>query len=166
MPAPMVIPTQTAIPRIEPTVDVETVKSEPHLQPSVCGASQARKTKHLGVMFVCQIVDLSEDRDVRIDFVFGCEVHEGIILNVEIRSAEIQFFPRIHELRFRRRAKPFAPKIRSRNVNFIPRPTSRNRPARDSRDDRVMRLMFLPPIFGAGSCAPARKQNSLMPARS
>jgi hypothetical protein len=31
MPAPMVIPTQTAIPRIEPTADVETVKSEPHL---------------------------------------------------------------------------------------------------------------------------------------
>lgn len=82
-------------------------------------------------MFVRKIVDPSEDRHVRIHFVFGCEVHEGIILNVEIRPAEIQFLPCIHELCFRRRAKPLPPKIRSRNVNFI---------ARAARQTRALQL--------------------------
>ena len=80
-----------------------------------------------GLIFLIPIVDPSEDRHVWIHFVFGCDVNEAVIFNVEIRSAEIQFFPRIHELCFHGRAKPLPPKIRSRDVNFIARAARQTR---------------------------------------
>jgi serine/threonine-protein kinase len=71
---------------------------------AVSRASQSGKSEHLGVLLVRQVVDSRENRDARIDFVLRCEIHEGVILDVEVRSAEIQFLPRVDEFRFDRRA--------------------------------------------------------------
>ena len=64
---------------------------------------------------------------VRIDFVFRREIHERVILDVEIRRAEIQFFARVDEFRLGRRPQFLAPKIRSRNINFVARPPRQTR---------------------------------------
>src|SRR5438552_3226496 len=73
-------------------------------------------------MLASEIVDPSEDRQVWVDFIFGRNVNEAVIFDVEVWSAEINFLARIHELGFDRRAQFFPPKIRSRKINFVPRP--------------------------------------------
>ena len=72
-------------------------------------------------MFAGQVVDPTEDRHMWIDFIFGGNVEETVVLNIEVRSAEIQFFARVDKLRFDRRPEFFAPEIRSGNVDFISR---------------------------------------------
>src|SRR6266487_4935317 len=84
---------------------------KPQFHPSVCGASQCGKTENLRVMFVRQIVDPAEDRQMWVHFIFRRNVDEPIIFDVEIRSAEIQFFARVYKLCFRCGAESFAPKI-------------------------------------------------------
>ena len=65
------------------------------------------------VMFAGEIVHPAKDRQVRIDFVFGRDVEEAKILDVEIRSAEIDLLTRIDELRFNRRPEFLAPQVRT-----------------------------------------------------
>ena len=55
-------------------------------------------------MFVRHVVDPPKDRQMRIDFIFRRDVHEAVIFDVEIRTAEIQLLARIHELCLDRRA--------------------------------------------------------------
>jgi hypothetical protein len=62
-------------------------------------------------MFVGQIVDPAEDRQVWIHFVFRRNVDEAVIFDVEIWPAEIQFFARVYNLCFRYGAQSFEPKI-------------------------------------------------------
>ena len=62
---------------------------KPQLHSAVSRTTERRKTEHFGVMFVRQIVDPAEDRQVRIDVVFRREIDEVVILDVEVRSAEI-----------------------------------------------------------------------------
>jgi hypothetical protein len=59
------------------------------LHPSVRGAPNRGKPKNLRVMLVRQIVNPTEDRHVAVNFVFGCDVNEAVILNVEIWPAKI-----------------------------------------------------------------------------
>src|SRR5438552_7088238 len=70
-------------------------------------------------MFVRQIINPAKDRHVRIDFVFGSNVHKRIIFDVEIGSAEIQFLPRVDEFGFDRGAESFPPKIGTGNIDFV-----------------------------------------------
>ena len=63
-------------------------------------ASESGKSEHLGILLIRQIVDTPESRESRINFVLGSKIHEDVILNVEIRAAEIQFFARVLEFRF------------------------------------------------------------------
>src|ERR1051325_4381644 len=86
-------------------------ESERHTHTAVSRSTQRRESKDLGVMFVCQIVDSPEDCEVRIELILRGDIDERIILNIEIRSAEIQFFTRIHEFRFDRRSQFLAPEI-------------------------------------------------------
>ena len=58
-------------------------------------------------MLASEIVDPTEDRHVRVDFIFGRDIDEAVVLNVEVWSAEINFLARIHELGFDRRAQFF-----------------------------------------------------------
>src|SRR6266508_1986360 len=103
---------------------------EAQLYSSVRGAPKIWKAKDLRVMLIHQIVDSTEERKVRIHFVFGCEVNEAVILNVEIRSTEIDFFARVHELRFHCGAQLLPPKIRRRNVKLIAWPARQTRALR------------------------------------
>src|SRR5207237_9925672 len=70
-------------------------------------------------MLIGQIVDPSKDRHVRINFIFRRDVNEAVIFDVEIWSAEINFFARIHKLRRDRRELFFPPKIRSGNIDIV-----------------------------------------------
>src|SRR5438477_10235539 len=92
------------------------------LHSSVRGASQCRETENLRVMFIRQIVDPAEDRQMWVYFVFRRNVDEVVIFDVEIRAAEIQFFARVYKLCFCCGAQSFAPKVRRRNVDFVARP--------------------------------------------
>ena len=73
-------------------------------------------------MFVGQIVDPAEDRQVWIHFVFHRNVDEAVIFDIEIWSTKIQFFARVYKLCFCCGAQSFAPKVRRRNVDFVARP--------------------------------------------
>src|SRR6266513_2100797 len=102
-------------------------KSESHFEPSVGGASQRGETENLRVMFVGQIVDPGEDRQVWIHFVFRRNVDEAVIFDVEVWAAEIQFFARVHELCFCCGAQSFAPKVRRGDINYVARPARQTR---------------------------------------
>src|SRR5436853_4503370 len=106
-------------------------RSEPHPHPAVNSTPQRGKSENLCVMLIGQIVDPSEDRQVGIDLVFGGHVDKAVIFDVEIWSAEIDFFARIHKLRFDRRAQFFPPKIGTGNIDFV---------AWTSRQSRALRL--------------------------
>src|SRR5206468_8404037 len=97
-------------------------KSESHFDSSIRRAAKCGKTKNLRVMFVGQIVDPAEDRQMWIQFVFHRNVDEAVIFDVEIRAAEIQFFARVYKLCFCCGAQSFAPKVRRRDVDFVARP--------------------------------------------
>ena len=84
---------------------------KPQFHSSVRGASQCRETENLRVMFVRQIVDPAEDRQMWIQFVFHRNVDEAVIFDVEIWPTEIQFFARVYNLCFRYGAQSFEPKI-------------------------------------------------------
>jgi len=43
-------------------------------------------------MFVRKVIDPAEERQLRVHFVFGCDIYERVIFDVEIRAAEIQLF--------------------------------------------------------------------------
>ena len=62
---------------------------KPQLHPSVRGAPKRGKPKHFRIMLVRQIVDPAKDRHVAVNFIFGCDVNEAVILNVEIWPAKI-----------------------------------------------------------------------------
>ena len=55
-------------------------------------------------MLVRQVIDPAEQRQMRVHDVLSREVGEGIIFDVEVRTAEIQFFPRINKFRLCRQA--------------------------------------------------------------
>src|SRR6266446_3551161 len=94
-------------------------RSEPHPHPAVNSTPQRGKSKNLCVMFVRQIVDPAEDRQVRVHFIFRRNVNEAVIFYIEIWSAEINFFARVHKLRCDRRAQFFPPKIGTGNIDFV-----------------------------------------------
>src|SRR5438270_13808734 len=83
-----------------------------HLESGERCPAERRKTKYLGILLARQIIDPGENRDARINFVFRRNIHERVIFNVEIRSAEIQFLARVDELRFDRRPQFLRPQIR------------------------------------------------------
>src|SRR4029077_15397102 len=97
--------------------------SEPYLHSRISRGSEIREPEHLRVMLAGQIIDTTEDRHVRVDFVFGGKVNEIVVFNVEIRSKEVsvQFFTGVDPLRFDGRAQLLVPKIRCRHVNFVTR---------------------------------------------
>ena len=81
-------------------------------------------------MLVRQIVDPAKDRQMRAHFIFRCQVDEAVIFDVEIRSAEIQFFTRVHEFCLCRDPESLPPKIRTGKVNFVARPARQTRALR------------------------------------
>src|SRR5207248_2731470 len=87
--------------------------SKLQLHPAECSTAQRGKAKNLRVMLVRQIVDSAEDRQVRVHLVFHCNIDEAVIFDIEIRSAEIQFFTRVHEFCLCRSPESLPPKIRS-----------------------------------------------------
>src|ERR1700716_2066131 len=98
-------------------------RSEPHLHPAVDGTPQRGKPENLSVMLIGQIVDPSKDRHVQVNFIFGRNVHKTVIFYIEIWSAEINFFARIHKLRRDRRAQFIPPKIGTGNIDFVAWPS-------------------------------------------
>src|SRR5207245_774405 len=102
-----------------------------HPHPAIKSTPQRGKSEDFGVMFAGEIVDPSEDRQVGIDLVFGGHVDKAVIFDVEIWSAEIDFFARIHKLRCDRRAQFFPPKIGTGNIDFV---------TWTSRQSRALRL--------------------------
>src|SRR5437016_9196998 len=102
-------------------------RSEPHPHPAINSTPQRGKSEDFGVMFAGEIVDPSEDRQVGIDLVFGGHVDKAVIFDVEIWSAEIDFFARIHKLRCDRRAQFFPPKIGTGNIDFVAWPSWQTR---------------------------------------
>src|SRR6267143_5556043 len=73
-------------------------RSEPHPHPAVNSTPQRGKSENFCVMLIGQIVDPSKDRHVRINFIFRRNVNEAVIFDVEIWSAKINFFARVHKL--------------------------------------------------------------------
>jgi hypothetical protein len=59
------------------------------LHPSIRRASQRGKTENFRVMLARKVIDPAEDRHVAVNFIFGCDVNEAVILNVEIWPAKI-----------------------------------------------------------------------------
>src|ERR1700675_3312556 len=102
-----------------PAVIDHRYSSKPQLHSSVSCHSQRGKPKNLCVMLVGEIVDPAKDRQVWVNFIFGRNVHKTVIFDVEIWSAEIDFFARIHKLRCDRRAQFFPPKIGTGNIDFV-----------------------------------------------
>src|SRR6266850_6067052 len=94
-------------------------RSEPHTHSRVSRAPKRGKSENLCVMLIGQIVDPSKDRHMRVNFIFRRDVKEAVIFDVEIWSAEINFFARIHKLRCDRRAQFFPPKIGTGNIDFV-----------------------------------------------
>src|SRR4051812_19745292 len=76
-----------------------------------CRPSECGKTKDLRVVFVTEIVYPSEHGHPAVDLVLGRDVHERVIFDIEVRTAEIQFFAGVYELRLDRRPKFFTPEI-------------------------------------------------------
>ncbi len=93
-------------------------------------------------MFAGEVVDTTEDRHVRIDLVFGRDVDEIVIFNIEVRTAKIQLLARVDELRFDGRPQFSPPEVRTGNVNFVARPARQTRALR-LRDVRVVGLFRL-----------------------
>jgi hypothetical protein len=62
---------------------------EPHLESAVGRAAQSRETKHLGILLVPEIFDSAKNAEVRIHFVLRHKVHNRVILDVEVWSAEV-----------------------------------------------------------------------------
>src|SRR5437660_6273208 len=106
-------------------------RSEPHPHPAVNSTPQRGKSENFCVMLIGQIVDPSKDRHMRVNFIFGRNVHKTVIFYIEIWSAEIDFFARVYELRFHGRAQFFPPKIGTGNIDFV---------AWTSRQSRALRL--------------------------
>jgi hypothetical protein len=62
-------------------------------------------------MLIRQIVDATENGQMRADFVFRRKIHKAVIFDIEVRSAEIQFFPRIHPFCRKRGTQFLAPQV-------------------------------------------------------
>ena|SRR2546421_7067775 len=75
-----------------------------HFHSCVSRGSKIREPEYLGVMFASEIVDPAEDRHVWIDFVFGGEIHEIVIFDIEIRRTESQFLARVDPFHLEGRA--------------------------------------------------------------
>ena len=52
-------------------------------------AAERRKPEHLRIMLIRQIVDATENGQMRADFVFCRKIHKAVILDIKVRSAEI-----------------------------------------------------------------------------
>src|SRR5947199_9219820 len=96
-----------------------TGKSESQFHHSVGGASQRGETENLRVMFVRQIVDPAEDRQMRLHFIFHRNVDEAVIFDIEISSPELQFVAPAYYLCFCCGARSFAPTIPSRHAHLL-----------------------------------------------
>src|SRR4051794_9943621 len=103
--------------------------SKPQLHSAVTRGAERGKSEHLRVMLARQIISASEDRHVPIDFVFGRNVQEIVIFDVDVRSEEerINFLTRIHPFRLNRRAESVEPEIRTGKVDFVARPAGQTR---------------------------------------
>ena len=112
---------------ISATVIDRRHSSKPHFHSAVCCHSQRGKSENLCVMLIGEIVDSSKDRHVWVNFVFGRDVYEIVIFDVEIWSAEIDFFARIDTFRLDRRAQFFPPQIGTGNINFVAWPSWQSR---------------------------------------
>src|SRR5436190_23699852 len=105
-----------------PSIDLEL-----HLHSAVGPASQRGEAKDLGVLLVPEIFDPAKNAELLIHFVLRDEIHHGVILDIEVRTAEVQFLPRINEFRLDRGVELPAPKIGSREVKFVPGPPRQTR---------------------------------------
>src|SRR6476620_6013389 len=79
------------------------------LHTTVRGAAERGKTEDFRVMLVGQVVDSPKDRKVWRNVILRSDVYEGIILDIEIRKAKVQFFSRVYELCLDHGAEFFPP---------------------------------------------------------
>ena len=104
---------------------------EPDLHSPVYRAAERRKSEHLRIMLVRQIVDATENGQMRADFVFRGKIHEAVILDVEIRRRSPET-----EIDSSRAFTHFASSVvrnffhhryERRNINFVARPSRQAR---------------------------------------
>src|SRR5205085_3159146 len=55
-----------------------------HLEPGERRPAERRKTKHLRILLVRQIIDAGENGKAAVDFILRRNIHERVIFNVEI----------------------------------------------------------------------------------